>query len=106
MNVVALITLPPKLAAFNALNAVLAAAAFEHKVSVVFHGEGIQQLSEEPYAGTWQMAPDYDIEALYITDLASRRGEACLARGASLGITVISLPKMHYLISQADWIIT
>ncbi len=98
MNVLALITAPPQPIAFNALNVVLAAAAFEHKVSVVFHGEGIQQLVEEPYAGTWGMAPDYDIEALYVTN----DHEACLARGA----TLITLSEVHRLISRADWVIT
>ncbi len=99
--------------AIGSLDAVLAAAVFEHSVAVVFWGEGILQLvsqkrtPEQPKAvsAQWGMAPDYEITELYVVEENAKQMNLDLS-SLVLPVKVISLTQAQDYLKTADWVIT
>ena len=103
-----------QLAAREALDAILACAIFDQKMSLLFCGEGVGQLlkslidhtgSDKPLSQSLSALPLYDVEALYV-DEQSLQERGLVPEQLIDGVTVISAAAAGALFSECDRIMS
>jgi tRNA 2-thiouridine synthesizing protein C len=100
--------------ALEALEVVLAAAAFEQAVSLAFLDDGVYQLARgqeaagigrKTFAPAYRALKDYDIEKIYVEQ------ESLVARGLSaeellVPVTLLTQPQMAELMESQDVVLS
>jgi sulfur relay (sulfurtransferase) DsrF/TusC family protein len=106
-NIVVLVTTPatPYSRAESLLNQVLAYAAFEYRVMVVFQNAGILQLYSQTLAPQWTMLPDYDVTELYISEKTLQTYPDTLST-APLSLKPITTNAIIRAIRNSHWTAT
>ena len=103
-----------QLAAREALDAVLACAIFDQKMSLLFCGEGVGQLlkslvdhtgSDKPLSQSLCALPLYDVEALYV-DAQSLQERGLVPEQLIDGVSVISAEAAGALFRKCDRIMS
>ena len=105
-SIVALITEanPPNGNPRELLDQILAAAAFDQPVQVIFHQEGIHQLIGD-LAPEWSMLADYGIEKVFVTELSASLYPDLLPR-LTLPFELISLEQTEHVVQNSHWLIS
>ncbi len=99
--------------ALECLEMVLAAAAFDQRVSMVFLDDGVYQLKKDQdtrgigmknFSAAYGALPDYDVEKIYVEK------ESLLARGLSaddlvIPVEVLAAADLREIMAQQDVII-
>lgn len=84
------------------LDQILAAAAFDYTVQVIFDGEGILELSG-PVAPQWAVLPDYGISQVFVTE-SSMHPNSDLK--LLLPFEFISESQAQQAVKQCHWLIS
>jgi tRNA 2-thiouridine synthesizing protein C len=95
--------------AFEMLDALLVAAVFEQKVSVLFSGDGLYQLLDtgQPYrdvARSYRALPAYDVNDIYV-DKTAMRQRSLTVEALVLPVRVLTRRGIRALIAAQDVVV-